>query len=124
MARLRSGGSFLRIETGRHVALPRAERICPCCDKEVEHTSHFLLHCEAYAVQRVFHYRIITVYISTQNNPNLKFLWEHNKIEILYGSQEDLHLNELVMAYATSCYRKRCKLLNLEKKSRYWNLSK
>ena len=48
MARMRSGTSVLRIETGRHEGLERRERICWFGCDEVEDEQHFLKECWMY----------------------------------------------------------------------------
>jgi len=120
LAKLRSGGCFLRIETGRHEALPREERLCPCCHKDVEHVLHFLLHCELYTSLRTKHFKLISNYININKDTMLKEVWNTNKMSILFGSSNNLQLNELVMAYAISCFRTRRNHLNLKKKNRFW----
>jgi hypothetical protein len=49
MARLRTGSSCLRVETGRHENLAVEERVCLVCNSgEVEDEAHFLLKCPGY----------------------------------------------------------------------------
>merc|ERR1711954_220631 len=52
LAQLRSGASELKIESGRSEGLPREERICDLCEREVEDEEHFLLRCEKYEKER------------------------------------------------------------------------
>merc|ERR1712081_97080 len=52
LAKMRSGASELKIESGRSEGLPREERICDLCEKEVEDEGHFLLRCEKYEKER------------------------------------------------------------------------
>merc|ERR1712115_501251 len=52
LAKLRSGASELKIESGRPEGLAREERICDLCEKEVEDEGHFLLRCEKYEKER------------------------------------------------------------------------
>merc|ERR1712081_143059 len=52
LAKIRLGASDLKIESGRSEGLPREERICDLCEKEVEDEGHFLLRCEKYNRER------------------------------------------------------------------------
>jgi len=54
ITQLRSGTNTLRIETGRWIKEPLAERICKMCSmKVVEDEPHFLLDCLLYDHQRL-----------------------------------------------------------------------
>merc|ERR1711954_241819 len=52
LAQIRSGASELKIESGRSEGLPREERICDLCEKEVEDEGHFLLRCKKFEKER------------------------------------------------------------------------
>merc|ERR1711954_16409 len=67
LAKLRSGASDLKIESGRSEGLPREERICDLCEKEVEDEGHFLLRCEKYEKERQLYEERTGTKISEEN---------------------------------------------------------
>ena len=52
MTKFRLSNHDLSIETGRHKNLPKDQRFCPFCPKEVETEVHFLLLCPTYDISR------------------------------------------------------------------------
>ena len=52
IGRLRNGVLEIELETARFHGVPRENRTCRVCDREVEDVVHLLLNCNAYAEQR------------------------------------------------------------------------
>ena len=45
LTRLRTGCTYLAIDTGRYEKIPKNDRKCPLCKQSIEDSSHFLFEC-------------------------------------------------------------------------------
>ena len=75
----------LEIEKGRHLNIPRAERICKLCmEGVIEDEVHFLLKCETYQpLREKYHMYADNIYdfLTTENQENLaKYLIDAFKL--------------------------------------------
>ena len=52
LSKFRLSNHKLLIETGRHMKLPKTERICPICKEGIEDELHFLVRCNFYESER------------------------------------------------------------------------
>ena len=60
LTKFRLSNHKLRIEVGRHMNLPKEERICEMCNKGIEDEIHFLVKCDFYKTLRKPLYDICT----------------------------------------------------------------
>ena len=57
LSRIRCSDHHLEIERGRHMNIPRHERLCKTCGvTEIESEEHFLIHCNKFNHLRMKHH--------------------------------------------------------------------
>ena len=76
IAQLRTGTLPLEIETGRYANKKLVERICKCCNSDIEDETNFLLKCEAYNNVRSLFFRNHVTHLVNSENFILKTLFE------------------------------------------------
>jgi hypothetical protein len=104
VARFRTGGHTLRIETGRWQDLPRESRLCECCGLgQPESEQHFLFDCPYYCIIRG-HFHLL--FDSTLAARDLKFFWTTH--------EENM---PLVAKYMHACFAARKSLLESRTRS-------
>ena len=89
IAKLRISDHNLLIEKGRHLKLPRNERLCQKC-KVVEDEKHFILHCSNNSNLRVKYF----MFLYTQNNDFINYV-ENEKLHYILNPSTHTQVNKL-----------------------------
>jgi hypothetical protein len=112
LARLRSGTSCLRVETGRHERprLERPDRVCLLCHSgQVEDESHYLLHCSAFDRERKRMFGEIKKDAGIDLQSKLKY--EVICLRMLIGDQMSVETERHVLRFINDTMRSRVRLL-------------
>ena len=127
ITRIRISAHRLEVELGRRNKIPRIERTCSWCEKQlgtrnVEDEHHFLVHCNLYEPSRNKVHKKIhdilhdqsTPYPSHQHNPlkapltsHLHFITENSEIYKSLSAESQVHMSRVVARFVTSCFKNR-----------------
>ena len=87
LCKIRISAHQLMIEKGRHLNIPKNNRLCPLCDSNIEDEDHFLFKCNDYKTQRtIFENKIINhhkLYKKISNKDKVNIMMNSNSIQIL-----------------------------------------
>ena len=102
ICKLRISAHPLAIEKGRYSNVPRSERFCNACKREiVEDEEHFLLHCSIYReIRTKLHEKLIAA------GKNINSLSDYAKLKILLNDKSSIIL-KLSSSFISNCFEAR-----------------
>ena len=104
--KIRISNSKLFIEQGRHLKIPRCNRICKLCNSEVEDEFHFVLRCNKLNKERLVLYNQITNIV-----PGFPTFNEQNKFKFIL-SFNDLEITNICVKGISNMYQKRVQMIS------------